>query len=173
MGKVAIYAIALDTDPYTIRYIGSAKEPANRLCGHISGSDGADTKKWMMANASRLRCYIIEWVDEELRFVAEAYWYVYHQQLVLDNKKRLVNYRRLSLSKSTADYSPYTSFDPKTAFCFSRREGMSLEAIAKYRRMMQESAIKIEAERVAKLAKAKKKKRGKSWLTAQVAGQNE
>lgn len=132
--QVAIYAIATRDDPDTIRYVGSAIDPAKRLRGHRRGQDSGRTKAWFLANSDRLICYVIEWVDARLRLNAEAYWYRKFDTIARSAGYRLVNYPWFEAVRRAASYGTDVAFDTKAAPFFMHTDGATWSAVSATKR---------------------------------------
>lgn len=114
MRKVAIYAVASKKNPYLVRYIGSALDPAKRLFAHSRGADGQIAQEWFFQNAGNLLCYVIEWVREEERLDAESYWIGHFWK----RSPTLVNCSYLphqAGAKRARGYRPQSTFDFRSA----------------------------------------------------------
>ena len=88
-----------------------------RLADHKRGVDSATVKPWFAMNADNLLCYVIEWVDEDMRLQAESYWY-----LTLGGES-LVNSVWREARTHAIGYTTDACFDPATAKGFTTADG--------------------------------------------------
>lgn len=117
MGNVSIYAIATIDDPDSIRYIGSAIDPAVRLRGHCNGNDSGRTRQWFSTIKRNAICYVIETVDSSMRLQAEKYWYARLYTNAVLSRKPLINASWPSAFLEN-DYSTSSLFEPKEMYPF-------------------------------------------------------